>query len=693
MTGASSKMSIPRLRRWLIIGLTVAVVGFTVAVSVLVHRIFDNFGPGVASDLQWKTLRGAQELAAAVDLGLAVQDADAVRLAFGDYRQNEDVVAVVAETAGNVPVASHGAVPAFQGGPFGGPPSTVRQVGELLVAWAPSVIEGSLVGRVSLMVSTRRLVQSRALLRRLNLGTLLSGIIAWSLGFAFVVFFTRNIAVRDAQLAEYASGLEKKVSERTTELARINSGMRLVLDSVEQGLLTIDVAGVMSPERSAVCDRWFGPAEPGQSFIDVVSLLDPDVADWLCLGLGELRDDALPLELLLAQLPARMRLGTRTLRLAYQPIYRATAPVPAPGDATTPDRLLVVLTDITEELARERLERDSRETIRVFECLASDRHGFVQFLEEGDALIASLMHQGDQASADAREVENRVVHTIKGNASIHGVDSVAELCHELEAKLRDEGRAMTDDERRSLVGAWEHLHDLVTPFMGEHRAAVELTEDEHRSLVAAIRAGASRDDLLDVVMAWTREPVSLRFQRLAEKVQYLAKRLGKPPLLIHHVDHGVRLDSARWGGFWAAWVHALNNIVDHGIEPPAVRRAAGKPEAGQIWLEARWVEQDLAITIRDDGQGIDWDGLAARAAASGLPHETNVERMEALFAEGISSRDAASLTSGRGTGMGALREAARSLGGNLVVTSRRGEGTELTFRFPREARAGFERAA
>jgi len=545
------------------------------------------------------------------------------------------------------------------------------------------------------MVSTKRLVQSRALLRRLNLGTLFSGIITWSLGFAFVVFFTRSIAVRDAQLAEYASGLEKKVSERTTELARINSGMRLVLDSVEQGLLTIDLAGVMSPERSAVCDRWFGPAGPGQSFMNVVSLLDPDAAGWLRLGLEEIRDDALPLELLLAQLPARLSLGSRTLRLAYRPIYRATAPVPspAPGAAATPDRLLVVLTDITEELARERLERDSRETIRVFERIASDRHGFVQFLEEGDALIASLVHKGDRSNADAREIENRVVHTIKGNSSIHGVDSVADLCHELEAKLRDEGRAMTDDERRSLVGGWEHLHALVEPFLGEHRAAVELSEDEHRSLVAAIRAGASREDLLQVVVAWTREPVSARFQRLAEKAQYLAKRLGKPPLLIHHIDNGVRLDSARWGGFWAAWVHALNNIVDHGIEPPAVRRAAGKPESGQIWLEAGWADEELAITIRDDGQGIDWNTLAARAAASGVPHETNVERMEVLFAEGISSRDAASLTSGRGTGMGALREAARSLGGSLTVTSSRGEGTVLTFRFPREARVGFDRAA
>src|ERR1044071_9860355 len=69
----ASKVSLPGLRRWLIVALTGTVIGVTLAVSVLVQRIFDNFGPGVASDLDWKTQRGAQELARAVDLGLAVQ--------------------------------------------------------------------------------------------------------------------------------------------------------------------------------------------------------------------------------------------------------------------------------------------------------------------------------------------------------------------------------------------------------------------------------------------------------------------------------------------------------------------------------------------------------------------------------------------------------------------------------------------
>src|SRR6185369_4320659 len=120
---------------------------------------------------------------------------------------------------------------------------------------------------------------------------------------------------------------------------------------------------------------------------------------------------------------------------------------------------------------------------------------------------------------------------------------------------------------------------------------------------AALRAGASREELLGMVTSWSRESVAVRFQRLTEKVQYLARRLGKPPLLIHKKDNGIRLESCRWSGFWAACVHVLNNTLDHGIELPEARRQAGKPESGQLWMEAEETEGHLIITLRDVGRG------------------------------------------------------------------------------------------
>jgi len=407
------------------------------------------------------------------------------------------------------------------------------------------------------------------------------------------------------------------------------------------------------------------------------------------MGLSEVREGLLPLELLLSQLPSRMAVAGRTMRLGYQPIFRTSGlPREEGADAEGLERLLVVITDITDELARERVERDSREMIRVFQRIASDRHGFMQFMEESEALVAAV-----EKGEDTIETERRVVHTLKGNASLYGVESLANLCHELETKLRDEERGMSAEERRMVITGWRRVRTMVGPLLGDRRAAVELEEDDYVALLAAIRAGASTDELMGIVVSWRREPVSVRFHRLADKAQYLAKRLGKPPLEVHQEAHGIRLDTVRWNGFWAACVHALNNALDHGIEAPQVRREAGKPEGGRISLEASQEAGILTITVRDDGAGIDWAKVAAKAASKGLPHANARDLVDALFAEGVSTRDEASLTSGRGTGMGALREAVRELGGSIEVTSVLGQGTALTFHFSSEARSQVERAA
>src|SRR3990170_6297235 len=86
------RISIGRIRNIIIVVLTSSVLAFTGGVVLLVDRIFDNFGPRVREDLIWKTVRGAQELAGASDLGFAMADGNTVRRAFGDYRSSKDVL-------------------------------------------------------------------------------------------------------------------------------------------------------------------------------------------------------------------------------------------------------------------------------------------------------------------------------------------------------------------------------------------------------------------------------------------------------------------------------------------------------------------------------------------------------------------------------------------------------------------------
>src|SRR5204862_3872888 len=114
--------------------------------------------------------------------------------------------------------------------------------------------------------------------RRISLANGVAGSLALLCGILFVVLFTRAITQRDRQLAAHASDLEKRILERTAELDQINRGMRLVLDNVQQGFVTVSLDGVMSFERSAIVDRWLGEARLEANIAAVIIPPDPDAS-------------------------------------------------------------------------------------------------------------------------------------------------------------------------------------------------------------------------------------------------------------------------------------------------------------------------------------------------------------------------------------------------------------------------------
>ena len=285
------------------------------------------------------------------------------------------------------------------------------------------------------------------------------------------------------------------------------------------------------------------------------------------------------------------------------------------------------------------------------------------------------------------EVERRLIHTLKGNAALYGVESVASLCHELESNLALEERAVSESERRELHDHWTRIGELVGSMLREDRGQIALEESDLRALLDGIRRNAPPAELTALVNAWRDEPVALRLEALAEQARYLSKRLGKPEVMVQVEAGSVRLPARRWNGFWAAMVHAVANAIDHGIEETAARRARGKPERGQLWLSAHRDARELHLSIRDDGSGIDWTRLAERAVERGLPHDSKEDLVAVMLTDGVSTRDEVARTSGRGVGLAALLEATSGLGGNIEVQSDPGQGTRFLFRFDLQALA------
>ena len=475
-------------------------------------------------------------------------------------------------------------------------------------------------------------------------------------------------------LAALNQTLERRVDQRTVQLNRRNAEMRLLLDNVDQGFFTVDRSGAISAEHSAILATWFGAIVPGQPIHQLFGRHDAAFGAAFEMAWSQIVDDVLPLELALGQLPERLVCAGRRYRLSFAPITAAAA--------GQPDRFLVVVSDETRALEHEALQREKGETLSLFEHMLVDRTGFIGFMDEASAIVSSLVSVG---AADPVELK-RALHTLKGNAALFGLESVAEICHTLESRMEEDRAPPHAAGLSELAERWSRLTHQVDRLLGQGRQAIQVSPEQYGALERAVRDGVAREDLARQVHELTLEPVERRLNHFADQAARLGRRLDKE--IVTRVSHdGLLLDARRWSRVWQAFVHAVRNAVDHGIEPAQERLAAGKPRAGRIDLRGRRDGAGVVIEIEDDGCGIAWDELRRRLEARGLRASTREELSAALFVEGVSTAREISSISGRGVGMGALRSAVQSLGGAVEVDSEPGRGTRVCLRFPESAGA------
>jgi HAMP domain-containing protein/HPt (histidine-containing phosphotransfer) domain-containing protein len=463
--------------------------------------------------------------------------------------------------------------------------------------------------------------------------------------------------------------LETLVAERTAALDQRTREMQLVFDHVDQGLLIVDIDGNIASQRSAAVERWLGPVPTSGQLGDYVATFAPDQAVWFGMQWEALQDGFLPLELCLSQLPSRFEVGGRNLELGYQPLT----------DAAGALRVLVVVTDVTARVQREHAERDERETSAMVSRLLAARAAFLAFHAEVVPYLETVA-----TGAPDDPVFRRVVHTLKGITALEGIDSISELCHKLETAIADGDEIGIALARRAIPARWELLTRKIAPLITAASGRVEVLPAELDHFDAAAGRGATREALRELVASWRHERVVSRLERHADDARRLAQRLGKGELAVDvDVRDDLRLADDRWGPFWGVFVHAIRNAIDHGIEPAADRTAAGRPES-RLGLRARTVDDRVEIEIADNGRGIDWDRVAEVARTKGLPAATRADLEAALFADGVSTRDAVTETSGRGVGMAALRAACEASGGRIAITSEPGAGTRFVFVWPRD---------
>ncbi len=297
---------------------------------------------------------------------------------------------------------------------------------------------------------------------------------------------------------------------------------------------------------------------------------------------------------------------------------------------------------------------------------ADDFDGRFAFRLEAEA-APDLVEQEVRSAGDVERVE-----FASADAEQPGLEAVGRRTRHIRVDLR------RLDALMNLIG------ELLTTRAALAELSVQRADPDLEEVNAKLSQLAG--DLQSEIIQARMTPVWQVFDRFPRLVRDLSRRLGKQ-IAFRVEGKEIELDRAILDEIGDPLVHLLRNAVDHGIESPKERKAAGKPPEGVIELSALRERAAVAIRVRDDGRGIDREKILARARELGLV-EPEVDTLSdemllrVLSRSGMSTAEEVSDVSGRGVGVDAVVHATRALGGGVEVQTAAGEGTTFTLRLP-----------
>lgn len=251
------------------------------------------------------------------------------------------------------------------------------------------------------------------------------------------------------------------------------------------------------------------------------------------------------------------------------------------------------------------------------------------------------------------------------------------------AKSRDDNSVRVDVDRI------DRLVDLVGELVTVQSSISQLSEAEDLSIprmeAALLDLDRHLKDLQSRVMAVRMVPIGHLFRRYPKVVGEMSANLGKS-VRLELVGEETELDKGMVERLADPLIHLIRNSLDHGLESPEERRAAGKPDQGVIRLAATTESGQVVIEVGDDGRGLNVDRIRAKAIENGVirpSEDLSADQIHLLiFAPGFSTAQQVTDISGRGVGMDVVRRNVEDMSGAITIQSRPGQGTTFRIQLP-----------
>lgn len=491
--------------------------------------------------------------------------------------------------------------------------------------------------------------------------------------------------------------LEQKVTERTAALKQKNDDIANMLQNMNQGLFTITENGIVHSEYAKYLETILQTDHIAQrNFIDLLfehATASQDIIDQVATSVESIvGEDTLIYEfnehLLIPDLTLHFP-GTeeKLIELDWNPII---------DESDTVTKLMVTVRDVTALRALQAKADAQRDELSVIgEVLAVEAGKFDAFLAGSREFLArcrTLIEKTTSKNSDIIAELFRNMHTIKGNARTYGLKKITETVHLIENTY--------DHLRREPDSAWQpdvllaELNDAdqmieyyATVFYeklgrGADTHVVKLPRERVKRLVTHCQQLASNvlptdlipflDETYTTLISADAKPVTDVLSGVLTSVASLANELGKPQPRIDIQNGGLLVQNDIHDLLNNIFMHVMRNAMDHGIESPEQRRAAGKAEQGLITLSTQETEDTVTFSVSDDGKGIALTRIYQKAIEQGLytaedPRPAASDIANLIFASGFSTAEQVTEVSGRGVGMDAVKAFLEAQGGSIEV--------------------------
>lgn len=494
--------------------------------------------------------------------------------------------------------------------------------------------------------------------------------------------------------------------------------LHLLLATVPTGLLSLDENFRINPEFSRAATRMLGePDLQGHDFAEILGYggHHSNIGRSLKEFLAMFRSGLVPEEHLeqfnpIKEVFLQDRGPPRWLGIRYALIRRGE---------DQPSHILCELSDITEaKWLAETMVHSEQENVRL-KVIAEDPELFrdlldelAEILREARALVGRLAASGQSRTLVGELF--RGVHTVKGVAGSFGMPVLADLASRFESRLESlrQAEEVSENEARELAAALRGLDEAHARIVEETGQLFGEDIDEEgvrylrvpcdalRGHYEAIRAMATedadrnpaaarlRDAVLQRLTSLYTVPAQRGLARSARLVPALLERLGKEAEF-RFSGQKTPIDYEVARELNTPLLHLLRNAVDHGLEPPEERLAAGKPPQGEVTLDVSLREDAaLVVVVADDGRGLNGEVLRRAAVHKGLLTQeqaqqlTPDEALDLILQPGFSTAERVTDISGRGVGLDTALASVTKLHGTLGVASSAGHGTRFTITVP-----------